>query len=174
MFGKGAAKSFGGGESAAEVCVENGIPIFIAHAHDEPIACDTGIIDEDVDPGGCAENGFGEGFDCFGITDINGIGPALAAFGFDFPCDFLGIFLGARNADDIGACIGEFEGDGATNTATCAGDNGNFVVQNCHEMELLAGEGIWSKKFGAGRTGCSPHGPLRGGPHRAPSRLRAT
>ena len=60
------------------------------------------------------------------------VGPGAAAEGADFGGDLLGVVGGARDADDVGAGVGELEGDGAADAAAGAGDHGDLVGESAH------------------------------------------
>src|SRR5436189_2050848 len=67
------------------------------------------------------------------------MGPCLFSEGTHFSGDFLGIFGGARNADDIRAGVRETDSDGAADAATCARDHGHLVLQDTGHVPLFVG-----------------------------------
>ena len=121
---------------ALEICVQDGVPIRVAHAHQQAVARDAGVVDEHVHFAALGENFLGGGADGRGIRNIHRVRPRLAAQRADFRRDLLGIFLRARNDDDIRAFIGEFQRDGAADSAARAGDNGDLIGELAHKLSF--------------------------------------
>jgi hypothetical protein len=67
----------------------------------------------------------------------------------DFRRDPLGIFLRARNDDNIRAFRGEFQRDGAPDAATRAGDNGDLIGKLAHKIFSATDETQIEHKFKA-------------------------
>ena len=115
-------------ECAFEVGVDDRVPIFFLHAHEERVAGDAGVVDEDV---GCADFVGDAGGEILhglvvGHIDIVGRGGSGKLL-----VDFLSGFAAARCATthdgDLGALGGKFAGNFLTDSAACAGDHCDFV-----------------------------------------------
>ncbi len=117
-----------------KIGVQYGVPIRLAHAHEQPIAGHAGVVDQNIDLAGVLQNLLGGGGNRGGIRHIHGVGPSLPAQGANFRGDFFGIFGRARNAGDVRAFGGKFQGDGAANAASGAGDNGGLIDKLRHSL----------------------------------------
>ena len=128
-FHHGADDGAGKEEGGAEVGVEDALPVFVAHAQEECVAGDAGVVDENVDFLKFLEDGFGEGLGGFGVGDVAGEGVGLStggAAGFDSGCE---AFRRAGHEGQGGAVLGEEFGNGEADSAAGAGDEGDVVFE---------------------------------------------
>ena len=105
-----------------------GVPIVLAHSHQQRVACDSSVVDEDVNPA--------EIFDCLldqqtssvSCRDIGGgnknSSTKLFKFGFRF---FRRFSIAAIANDQIVAVVRQSFGNGKSNAACTAGDDGNLL-----------------------------------------------
>ena len=122
----GARKAEGGGE----IDRDDLIPLLVLHAHEEIVAGDAGIVDQDVDAGSCRRfRRLGQTFDGCDIGKIGGRDEgARTQFRF---YGFQG--LGASAGEDHRRALGmQRLGDGAADAAGGAGDKRGLTCQIKH------------------------------------------
>ncbi|MFM1944052.1 MAG: hypothetical protein RI897_3034 [Verrucomicrobiota bacterium] len=119
----------GAEEAAFEVGIDDRVPVFVAHAHEEAVAGDAGVIDEDIDAAPFLEDGFGGLLDVGCVGDVGGDGEAASAGFGDFLGGFFGVGGSAGDAGDVGTFGGEFEGDGLADASAGSGYDGDLVVK---------------------------------------------
>ena len=113
----------------AEICggqigLQDGVPVGALHAHDELVAGDAGVVDQDVDLAELGDGGLDGGFDLLFVGDVERKGGGLAAGGGDFGDQFVQLLLIARGGGHGGAVFGEAQGAGASDALRGAGDEG--------------------------------------------------
>ena len=104
--------------------MEDGVPVGALHAHDELVAGDAGVVDQDVDFAELGDDGFDRGFDLLFVGDVESEGGGLAAGGGDFADQFVQFFLIASGYGHGRAVFGEAQGAGASDALRRAGDEG--------------------------------------------------
>ncbi len=81
------------------------------------------------------------------LGDVHLKREGVATECFDFGDEILGGVFVAKAEGDVGACGGECDGDGATESAGCAGDEGGLAGQR-EIWDLRVGlEWSWSVRF---------------------------
>ena len=83
------------------------------------------------------ENLFRSSVDAGGVRNVHGESPRLATERADFCGDLLGIFHRAGHDDNIRAFSGEFQGDGTTDSTSCAGDDCDLIGEYTHVGEIV-------------------------------------
>ena len=83
-------------ERAGEVRVDHGAPVLVGHAHDEAVAGDAGVVDEDGDGAERTLDLAERGVDGVGIGDVGAHRDRLAA---DL-LDRFGVVSGAPSASE--------------------------------------------------------------------------
>ena len=112
-FHERALKGFDEVEGSFKIGVEDGVPVFGLHAHEEAVAGDACVVDEDVDATKVCDDGFTEFLDGVEVGDVNGVeSGAVWVFGVDFLRR--GSAAGGVTRDDGELCPfgGESFGDG--------------------------------------------------------------
>jgi hypothetical protein len=136
----------GGREVALEVDGNHGVPLVLGHVHDHPVAEDSGVVDEDVEPAELLDRLPHEPFRAREVGDALAVRRRLAARGADLLDDLLGrAEIGALAGDpgaevvdhDRGSRIGERERMRAANAAPGSRDDGDLAVQIGHRRELI-------------------------------------
>src|SRR5271157_523814 len=106
----------------SEIGLEDGIPVGALHAHDQLIAGDAGVVDQDIYLAELRDGGFDRGLDLLFVADIESKCARLAARSADFTDHFVQLFLipcGDRNSR---AVFGKAQGAGASNALRGASD----------------------------------------------------
>ena len=114
-------------KTAAQVCIENQIPIFPSDFERGFANVAAGVVDEDVD---VAEVFFGGGdhlFDAVVIADVEFEREGFAAEGMDFFLEFGEVGFIAAGEDQVGAGFGERASEVLAEAAAGTGDDGDFV-----------------------------------------------
>ena len=132
MRGAGAAH----GEAAVQMHVDHVRPVRPAHAVEDAVAQNAGIVDEDIDAAEGIERRLDDLVGIAGLADRQRRGDRFAAGFLDLVDDGLrraGIGAGAVEAradiadDDAGAFLRHQERDAAPDAAPRAGDDGDFA-----------------------------------------------
>ena len=114
-------------------------PVRPAHAVEDLVAQDAGVVDENVDAAKGVERGLDDLVGVLRLADRERRGDRLAARLLDFVDDLLrwaGVAAEAveRGADvvdqDLGALLGHQHGDGAADAPASPGDDGDFVFDD--------------------------------------------
>ena len=90
-----------------EIGLQHRVPVGAFHAHDELIAGDAGVVDQDVDLCRTGRWRFDGGLDLLFVGNIEGEGCGLAARGRDFADQFIQLLPIARGDGDRRAFPGE-------------------------------------------------------------------
>ena len=147
MAGDGAAH----GERAVQMDRDHVGPVRPAHAVENLVAQDAGVVDEDVDAAEGVERGFHDLVGVRRIADRERGGDCLTAGLLDLVRHLLrrtGVAAGAveRSADvidqDLRALLRQQECDGAADAATRAGDDGDFSVDDAWHWTLHVMPGL--------------------------------
>src|SRR5690606_17257419 len=113
-------------EHAGQVGVDDRRPVLVLHAHEQVVAGDAGVVDQDADRaeflGDVGQHGIQRGT----IGDVQR--ATVAALRGQALADGGGTGIGGGRADDRGALGGQQVGDGGTDTAACAGDQCDFTL----------------------------------------------
>src|SRR5271170_262905 len=118
----------GGGDLLdAEICggkvsLQDGVPVSALHAHDELVAGDAGVIDQDVDLAELADGGLDGGLDLPFVGDVEGKGRGLAACGGDLVHQIIQLVLITRGYGYCCAGAREFQCAGSSDALRCSGD----------------------------------------------------
>jgi hypothetical protein len=75
--------------------LQHGIPVGALHAHDQLVAGDAGVVDQDVDFAELGDGGFDGFLDLVFVGDVEGEGRGLAAGRGDFGDEVVEFFLSA-------------------------------------------------------------------------------
>jgi hypothetical protein len=111
---------------AGEVGVEDGLPVLVLHPHQQLVAGDAGVVDEDRDRAEFLARPLDQG-----VSTAAGIGHvehAPAAKRAEALADRLRAGLAGRGADDGRALRGQFIGDRRADAAAGAGDQRDFAL----------------------------------------------
>ena len=125
-------------EGALEVGVQHGVPVFVAHAQQQAVAGDTGVVHQDVrmaevgehllaqlGGGGAVGNVHGVAFGSAGVGGVDGFGHGLR------------IGLGAADHRHFGTLRGEAFCHGLANSPASAGNYCDFVLKCCPRAPVL-------------------------------------
>ncbi len=126
-------------EGAEEVHLEHGAPLVEAHPHDQVVAGDAGVVDQDVEPAEGLDRARDERGSRLRVRHV-ALDPEAA------PAQRLHVAAGRlRGLDrptveerDVGALPGQPQHDGAPDAARPAGDDGGLVGQIDHADTSLA------------------------------------
>ena len=77
----------------SQIGLQDGVPVGALHAHDELIAGDAGVVDQDIDLAELGDGGLDGGLDLLFVGDIESEGRGFAAGGGDFGDQFVELFL---------------------------------------------------------------------------------
>ena len=108
--------------SGSEVRLQHGVPVGAFHPHDELVAGDAGIVDQDVDLAELGDGRLDRGFNLLFVADIEGEGGCFAVCGGDLIHQLIQLVLIARGHCDRGACRGELDCAGAADALRCSGN----------------------------------------------------
>ena len=126
-------------ERAEQVRLEHLAPRVDRHAHDQVVARDAGVVDEDVDLAVRVERGLDQRLSGFRLRHVRLNGQRLAAERLDLLRGLLrrGRVARVREAD-VGALLGEPQRDGLADAARPARDHGRLASQIDHRLRVLA------------------------------------
>ena len=100
-------------ERTLHIDVDDGIPLGLAHAHDQAVFGDAGVVHQDVDAAEIGYNLLYHGLGSLEVGGVGGIGAHLHAEGFQLFHRLLGGFVDDQvRKGDVGALGGIFKGDG--------------------------------------------------------------
>ena len=118
-----ARKGLGEEEGALEIDVQHGVPVRFAHAHEQAVLGDAGVVDQDVHFAGRRDDLVRRRLHARGLRDVGAKAPRLAT-------ECLGLLHGFRaefglqiDAGDIRAGGSQFQGNGLADTAAGARHN---------------------------------------------------
>src|SRR4029077_16863710 len=114
----------------AEICrrqirAEHSVPVGTLHAHYELIACNPGVVDQDVDLAELGKHRFTGGLDLRFIADVNREGRSFPACPGNFPYQFIKLLLIARRQGDRSPCTRQLQRATPPNSLRRAGDQRN-------------------------------------------------
>lgn len=135
-FHHGAHETFHGIESTFKIGIENGVPVFFLHAHEESVAGDPGVVHEDVHAAEFFLDLFREILHSFVIRNVYCVGRGHAG---KLGVDFLRRFAATRSAAAYDCHFGSFRsecaGDFLANAAPSSSDDGYFVGKTGHAAD---------------------------------------
>jgi len=114
-------------ERPLEVGVDHGVPLLLAHAHEQVVAGHAGVVHEDVHSAGVVENLPGGGIDRGRVGHIHRHRPSPAAKRLHLDGGLGRVFLRAGDAGHVGPHPGVGEGHRAADPPARAGHHGDFV-----------------------------------------------
>ena len=127
-FHQHAHEAFHGVEGTLEIGVEHGVPVLFLHAHEQAVAGDAGVVDEDVHGAHFIGDFFGEFLHGGVVGHVHGIGGGGSGkLGVDFLRGFAAARSTAADHRDLGSLRGERAGDFLTDSAASSGDDGDFI-----------------------------------------------
>ena len=156
-------------EGAEQVRLEHLAPGIEAHPHDQVVAGDAGVVDEDVDLAEGAEGGGDQGLGGFGLHDVAGLGHRAPAERLDRDGRVARRDLVAAVAErDVRALLREAQHDRPADAARAAGHHRALAVQVDHRaFSLVTGSRLDATGSGAGfvplRPLCSCCSPVGSG-----------
>jgi len=90
---------------------------------------DARVVDEDVEALETLARGAEESVDGVRVADVAGVGEDLDLCGSEFPADFVEGFLVASGEDQVAGFGGEGAGEGKSDAARGAGNEGNLAAE---------------------------------------------
>src|ERR1035437_3396954 len=121
LLEQAAGKRLGEQERALEIDVQHGVPVRLAHAHDQTVLGDAGVVDQDVHLAGGGQDLLRNGLYAGGVGDVGREGPGLAPKPLSL-LHRLGAELQLQiHAGNVRVGGSEFQGDGLADTAAGAG-----------------------------------------------------
>src|SRR5207342_1908446 len=120
----GAHDRLAGAIDAGEVGVEDGVPVLVLHPHQQVVAGDAGIVDEDRNGSELGGDRIDERIDRRSVVHVQR--PAVTTGCGEPLVDCSGAGVGRRRADHCRALRGQFVGDGGADAAAGTGDQRNF------------------------------------------------
>src|SRR6266851_4209982 len=108
-----------------QIGAEYGIPVGTLHAHYQLIACNPGVVDQNVDLAELSYRGFAGGLDLRFIADVNCEGRSRSACGSNLPRQLIKFLLTARRQGDSSPGTGQLQRATPPNSLRCASDQGN-------------------------------------------------
>ena len=127
-FHQHAHEGFHGVEGALEIGVEHGVPVLLLHAHEQAVAGDAGVVDEDVHRAEFVADFLGEFLHGGVIGHIHGVGGGGAGkLGVDFLRGLAAARGAAAHHRDLGTLRGKRAGDFLADSTASSGDDGDFV-----------------------------------------------
>ncbi len=133
-----AGDGLGDEEAAAQVGVEDEVPVVPGDVESGLADVAAGIVDEDVNR---AEGGFGffgEALDAGGVADVEFQRDGAAAEGVDLGFEVGECFAAAAGEDEVGSGAGEGAGEVLAEAAAGSGDEGDLAGE-VEEMSSLIG-----------------------------------
>ena len=112
---------------AGEIGVDDGVPVGALHAHDQLVAGDAGVVDQDIDLAEVRKSGLDCGFHVVFGCDIHLESGGVAACGFDLFDHGGEFFFIARAERDGVSGFSEGDGAGTSDALRCAGDEGGAL-----------------------------------------------
>ena len=112
----------------ADVGPVDPVEVFDAGVHGVANVGDTGIVDQDVDAGRffeCANHG---GIDGIRVGHVAGLDSGQSTGGVAFPKRFARVVFAEFENDHLSVLLGEFQGNGASDTRTGSSDDGCFSL----------------------------------------------
>ena len=126
-FHKRTLKGFDEVEGSFEIGVENGVPIFAFHAHEEAVARDAGVVDEDVNATEVFEDLLSCFLNCVVVSDVESVeAGAVGELGIDCLGRRAAAGFVSANDGDFGSFTSEGMGDGFADAATGSSDDNTF------------------------------------------------
>ena len=133
-------------ERAVQMHVDHHLPVDMAHAMEDAVAQDAGIVDDAVDPAEVLDRGLDHALGAGRIGDAVAVGHGLAAGRLDLVADLLGrrraaaAFAVDRAAEVVDHDAGAFPGGQqrhlAADAAARAGDQHDLVLQHVGHLLL--------------------------------------
>ena len=108
-------------EGALEVDVQHRVPVRLAHAHEQAVLGDAGVVDQDVHLAGGRQDLLRGGLHAGGLGDVGGEGPGLAPQRLGLLHGFGAELELQIHAGNVRAGGSEFQGDGLADAAAGAG-----------------------------------------------------
>src|SRR5690606_28390572 len=121
----GPGGSAAGDEGALEVHADDLVELLIAHAHQQVVAGDAGVVDEDVEPAVLGGDLFDRRAEGGAVADINGRDTRGSSCGLDGGLEVVERGFGAADEHHVAAIRGETLGDAAADAAAGSGDDGD-------------------------------------------------
>lgn len=106
----------------SEIGLQHGVPVSPLHPHDELVAGDAGVIDQDVDFAELADGCFHRRLNLLFVGDVESEGRGLAAYGGDLLDQFVQLLLITRGYGYRRARGGELQRAGSSYALRCSGD----------------------------------------------------
>src|SRR5690606_28542336 len=120
--------SAAGDEGALEVHADDLVELLIAHAHQQVVAGDAGVVDEDVEPAVLGGDLFDRRAEGGAVADIDGRDTRGSSCGLDGGLEVVERGFGAADEHHVAAIRGETLGDAAADAAAGSGDDGDAGV----------------------------------------------
>ena len=128
-------------ECALEIGIQHHIPVLLAHPHEEPVAGQPRIVDQNIHPRKVREDLLREFLHGCGLRHIHRVGLGQAGIlCVDLLGGLEGILFRAADHRDARALAGEAEGDGVSDAAAGSGDDGDLIGES-HEPASLRKRG---------------------------------
>ena len=132
LLGHRTHEALGPVEGGGEIGGDHVVPVLVGHRHDELVAGDAGVVDEDLDGAELGVDLLAGLGDRGGVGDVDLEGLGLLALGEDIVGD-LHAGVGLRDAKHGVAVGGETFRDGLADAATGSGDEGDArIVREMH------------------------------------------
>ena len=123
-------------EWRGQVGVDYVVPVGALHAHDQLIAGDAGIVDQNVDLAEARDHGLRDGLDLLFIADVELERRRLAAFAVDLVGQLLQLLLIAGAQRHLRARLGQHQRARAANALRRSGYQRDPAFNSCHEASL--------------------------------------
>src|SRR5208283_4767507 len=120
-------------ERASQVGVEDFVPVGALHAHDQLIAGDAGIVDQDVDLAELREGGLHFGLDLLFVADVHLERGSFPALTLDLAGELLQLFMIARAQRDLGPGFGQHQRTRTTYPLRRPSYQRNSALDSWHE-----------------------------------------
>ena len=127
LLEEAAGEGLGEQEGALEVDVQHRIPVGLAHAHQQAVPGDAGVVDQDVHLAGGGEDLLRGGCHAGGVGDVGPERPGPAAQCLDFRHRLGAGFRLQIHPGDVGAGGGQLQGDGLADAAPGPGHHGHLL-----------------------------------------------
>src|ERR1035437_7729209 len=123
LLEKTAYQRFGEKERALQIDVQHGVPVRLAHAHEQAVFGNARVVDQDVHLARGGQDLLRGGFDAGGIGYIRGKGPGLASESLNLLHRLSAELQLQIHTGNIRACGSEFQGNGLADTTAGARHN---------------------------------------------------
>ena len=118
-------------ERAAQIRVNDRIPILERHSHGQPVTSHASVVNQNVDPAKIVENLGADFLNGFMVRDIDRVAfRCIGADCIDLVCDVLCVCVCAAHAGYTRSLVSQLQGDSLSDPPPCPGYNRNLILKS--------------------------------------------